>query len=192
MNRKRFLGYLLDILLLSLITTMIYLIIPQNQNVATLEKELDTANTSFFNEEIDLTTFVNRYADITLDLTKANAIYTVADICFIIIWFIGIPLNNNGQTIGQKMMRVKIKRDDNNKLTFNDLFLRALIVNGIWTTLISLAITYTLSSMGYFIVASIISFIQTFIILISCVMIVNSNDARGIQDKISKTHIEEV
>lgn len=191
MNKKRILAYLLDILLLGLIAYIISLFIPTSQSIINLEKELVNADNEFFNGTINFQTYFNRYASINYDLEKLNLLERISDIVFIIIYFIGIPLNNNGQTIGQKLLKIKVVSNEG-KLNFNQLLLKSFIINGLLFSLIAAASIYVLNDKIYFIFTSTLSFIQLGLLLATLLMMVNRKDKKGLQDLISKTSIEEV
>lgn len=188
MNKKRFLAFLLDMIILGFISWLIYMIIPDNQNIINLEKELDTVSNNFFNQIINFKEYFNQVVSINYDLSKQNALYSILDIVLIVIYFIGLPLNNSNQTIGMKTMKIKI----NGEVNFNNLLIRAAIINGILISLISIALIYVLSAKAYFIITFVLSIIQSVLIIACLVMIVNRKDNKGLHDILSKTYIEEV
>lgn len=188
MNKKRFLAFILDMIILGFISWIIYMIIPDNQNVINLEKELNIVSNNFFNQTINFKEYFNQVISINLDLSKANLLYSILDIVLTIIYFIGLPLNNSNQTLGMKAMKIKLSGDVN----FNNLLIRVFIINGVLISLLSIALIYVMSAKAYFITTFILAIIQ-FVLMVACIVtVVNSKDNRGLHDKLSKTHIEEV
>src|SRR5574344_796312 len=131
MNKKRFVAFIIDMIILGFISWLIYLIIPDNQNVINLEKELNTVSDNFFNQIINFKEYFNQIVSINYDISKQNILYNLLDIVLIAIYFIGLPLNNSNQTFGMKIMKIKIGGEVN----FNNLLIRAAIINGILISL---------------------------------------------------------
>ena len=49
----------------------------------------------------------------------------------IILYFVVLPLYKNGQTLGKKIFKIKIVREDKEDLTANELIIRNIVVNGL-------------------------------------------------------------
>ncbi|MDD3392910.1 MAG: RDD family protein, partial [Bacilli bacterium] len=100
-----------------------------------------------------------------------------------------IPFCNGGRTLGLHLFNLKIERNNYKKITVLDLFIRCLIVNGLFYLLLSLILCLLLPSNIYFLILSILGFIQFVLVIISLFMIKCNYEQNGLQDVFSQTQI---
>lgn len=188
--KKRLLAYLLDMIILSFIFSGIMTFIPENKNLVVLESELTELNEQYLKNEVNSSVYFNRYASITASLDKELVLNNLFSIVLILGYFVLLPYYWNGQTIGKKIMKIKINKEKES-LGLNDLLLRTFIVNGVASSIISLCFIYILSDFSYFLLTLICSFIQILLVIISVFMIIYRHDGKGVQDLISGTQVVE-
>lgn len=188
--RKRLLAYLLDMLIVSFIFSSVMAFIPENKNLIVLDSELNQLNEQYLKNEIDSNVYFNRYATITSSLDRELVLSNLFSIVLILGYFVLLPYYWDGQTIGKKIMKIKISKKEGN-LNLNDLLLRSLIVNEVAISIISLSFIYILSDFSYFLLTLICSFIQILLVIISIFMIIYRHDGKGVQDLISGTQVVE-
>ena len=188
--RKRLLAYLLDMLIVSFIFSSVMAFIPENKNLIVLDSELNQLNEQYLKNEIDSNVYFNRYATITSSLDRELVLSNLFSIVLILGYFVLLPYYWDGQTIGKKIMKIKISKKEGN-LNLNDLLLRSLIVNEVAISIISLCFIYILSDFSYFLLTLICSFIQILLVIISIFMIIYRHDGKGVQDLISGTQVVE-
>ncbi len=188
--KKRLGAYLLDSIILSIVLGICSSFIPASSNVINLHKQWDMEIDSYLNNEISTKEVINNYSMIAHDIDKEQVGLSIINGFFILIYFVIYPFFNDGQTLGKKVFKIKIKKD-NGDLSMNDLIVRNFIVNGLLTLLVSLALIYILPSMSYFITISILNFIQFILVIVSAFMIIYRSDKKGIQDIITHTSVVE-
>ena len=188
--KKRLGAYLLDSIILSIVLGICSSFIPASSNVINLHKQWDMEIDSYLNNEISTKEVINNYSMIAHDIDKEQVGLSIINGFFILIYFVIYPFFNDGQTLGKKVFKIKIKKD-NGDLSMNDLIIRNFIVNGLLTLLVSLALIYILPSMSYFITISILNFIQFILVIVSAFMIIYRSDKKGIQDIITHTSVVE-
>lgn len=188
--KKRLGAYLLDSVILSIVLAICSSFIPTSSNVINLQKQWDMEIDSYLNNEISTKEVINNYSMIAHDIDKEQVGLSIINGFFILIYFVIYPFFNDGQTLGKKVFKIKIKKD-NGDLSMNDLIVRNFIVNGLLTLLVSLALIYILPSMSYFITISILNFIQFILVIVSAFMIIYRSDKKGIQDIITHTSVVE-
>ena len=183
---KRLIAYLIDIIIISLIISIIGLLLPNigiNYN-----HDLNLLNESFLKGNITMHQFLSDYAYLSYIIDKSNVTFTALNLCIMIIYFIIVPLINNGQTLGLKLLNIKI----NGKINIKNLFIRNILTIGLLYTLISIIIVHVLNFKYYFITMTILGFIQFLLVIISIFMIIYRKDEKGLQDILSNTYIEKV
>lgn len=184
---KRFIAYIIDIILIAIICSILNSIAP-NKKVEEFNHELNVYNEQMLNHEIGFREYISDYTKTSYKIDKANVLENGIGIMIFIIYFIIVPIINGGYTLGLKIMNLKIS----GKLGVKNLFIRNIITVGILYMIISVLIIHIFNYKYYFILMSILSFIQFLLVIISVFMIIYRGDKKGLQDVLSNTFVEEV
>ncbi|MBE6143993.1 MAG: hypothetical protein E7169_00240 [Firmicutes bacterium] len=183
---KRFFAYFIDILILGIILLLTSKYVLNNDNVKNLNIELDILNENYLNGDVSVSNYINHYAEISYDLDKHSIIYTIVNIIFVVIYFIIMPYLLKGQTLGMKLFKIKVVKEEG-KLTLNDLFVRNLIINGLGYMIICLLLIYLLPALPYFIIMMALGLVQLVLIIICAIGIIKNNNNLILQDKLTNT-----
>lgn len=189
--KKRLLAYTIDILILGVIIAIVGYIIPESLNIRVLNNELSNINEMFLNHTINIAIYLKRYAIVLHSIDIERAIYGIINSFFIILYFVIYPYFKNGSTFGQSVVKIKVVGEDNELPTLNNLLWRNIIINGLGYMLISLALLYVVPSLSYFIIVSILGFLQLMVVIISIFMVIYRKDKQGLQDIYSNTFVVE-
>lgn len=185
---KRFLAYLIDIILVGTIMGIISAIFT-TKNATVLSNQFLELNEQVINTKLDFGIYYSRVADITLSLDRANFMINIINCVIIILYFVVLPLYKNGQTLGKKIFKIKIVREDKEDLTANELIIRNIVVNGLLNTFLAFCLVFLLSGFEYFTITSILGFIQFVLVVVSACMIIFRKDKKGLHDIITKTKV---
>lgn len=183
---KRLVAYILDAIIVSLIFSFLTMFIKESNNLINLNNQLNTISENFINKTITMKEYFNQYSSIEYLVNKEMFLQNLFSLILMIGYFVILPYYYNGQTIGKKMMKIKIVKEDD-KLTINDLALRSLLANGIAMTFIELALIFLIKDTAYFIAISILSFIQFLLVITSIFMILYRKDKKALHDIVCKT-----
>lgn len=183
---KRLGAYILDAVIVSLIFSVLTMFIKESNNLINLNNQLNTISENFINKTITMKEYFNQYSSIEYLISKEMFLQNLFSLILMIGYFVILPYYYNGQTIGKKMMKIKIVKEDD-KLTINDLALRSLLSNGIAMTFIELALIFLIKDTAYFITISILSFIQFLLVITSIFMILYRKDKKALHDIVCKT-----
>lgn len=192
MFKKRLLAYIIDILIVGLIASVIGAIIPTNQNITNLSNELININNNFMKEEINVTTYINQYSGVTYNLDKELFLSNLIGVIVYIIYFIVIPMYNNGQSIGKKLQKIKIVKKDETEVGANELIIRYMFMTGIGVSILSMCLVFILKDLNYVIGISILGFLQFLVAISSIIMVLYRNDKKSLPDLIAGTKVIEV
>lgn len=185
---KRFLAYLIDIILVGTIMGIISAIFT-TKNATVLSNQFLELNEQVINTKLDFGIYYSRVADITLSLDRENFMINIINCVIIILYFVVLPLYKNGQTLGKKIFKIKIVREDKEDLTANELIIRNIVVNGLLNTFLAFCLVFLLSGFEYFTITSILGFIQFILVVVSACMIIFRKDKKGLHDIITKTKV---
>lgn len=183
---KRLGAYILDAIIVSLIFSVLTMFIKESNNLINLNNQLNTISENFINKTITMKEYFNQYSSIEYLISKEMFLQNLFSLILMIGYFVILPYYYNGQTIGKKLMKIKIVKEDD-KLTINDLALRSLLSNGIAMTFIELALIFLIKDTAYFITISILSFIQFLLVITSIFMILYRKDKKALHDIVCKT-----
>lgn len=186
---KRFFAYIIDIFIVLVIANLITMFIPISEKTQDYYKELQTTQKKMYDKEID----VKEYTDIVLEdnynISKGTVLISLTSIIIYILYFVVYQVYNNGQTVGKKLMKIKVKSITDELLSINTMLFRALIIYGIAANIINLILILLLKKELYLSISNTINIIQSLIVIISVFMILFSKQKRGIHDIITKTEV---
>lgn len=187
---KRLLAFIIDSIIVTLIFTLFTYFIPESKNVETLNKQIGEVSEKFLNEEITNLEYFNQYGILAHSLDKEMFLPSLLNFVLLIGAFVIIPYYSKGQTIGKKLLKIKLVKEEGD-LSINDLIIRNVIINGFGYTLVGLTIMFLVNDNVYFITISILTFIQFLLVIISAFMVLYRHDKKGLQDIICKTSVIE-
>jgi len=192
MFKKRLFAYLIDIIILSIILAFIGLLIPASSNMSNLSNELISINDNFSSGSIDSITFINQYSGVAYSLERELFLTNLLNVVVGIIYFIVYPLYNGGQSLGKKIIGLRIVSNDDSDVSSNSLLVRYLFMDSIGTTIISMCLIFVLKDLYYISCESILSFLQFLVVIISIFMVIYRRDKRSLPDLIAGTKVIEV
>ncbi len=178
---KRALAFLIDTLIISLILVIIYFFIPYHDYANELNKIIE----SLLRDEISVRTYFVEMANVYQTAQQKDILLGIINLFLVIVFFIIVPYFKS-KTIGQAINGIKIK---SKKLTIAQLFIRAIVVNSILVTIITLASVNLLTPIPYMVLVFVLSIVQLVIVVKSIFMILLNSDNRGLQDIWSNTEI---
>ncbi len=188
--KERLGAYIIDVWIVFLVTSLIATFVDFNQDkVKVLNAEIDELTSRVLNNEISFDTYFGEYASIAQDIDRNNAIYNVVNAFVIIGFFIVIPYFNDGMSIGKRILKIKVVRDDGELLSLNNLVIRNFITTSLAYMLISLSLLYITPIMFYFWIILFLSFMQFLLVILSAFMVIYRRDKRGLHDMLAHTSV---
>ena len=182
---KRFSAFVIDAIIVMMITSVVTLVIPENTNVTKLNEELVSISEDYIEGKI------NKSAPLTYRIDKENFILSIVDVVITLLYFVVFAFVKGGQTLGKKLIGIKVEKQDGT-LSINDMIFRTFIINGLLMSLVCLVLLFTTKDLSYLYSVSIVGFIQIILILVSCLMVLFRKDNLALQDIITKTKVVEV
>ena len=127
-------------------------------------------------------------------LNKSYKINNIIYIALILLYFVGVNLLTNGQTLGKKVMKLKIvnNSDEYTKVSTFNYFLRALVLyNPLYYLMVLLGVEL-MSANSFYNWMIVWSNIQNYLQIIIMIMILARVDNRGLHELLSKTKVIEI
>ncbi len=189
MFSQRVLAFLIDLVLLSIICSLITMFVPVNDTATKLYEEQNRVLEGYVDGSVSMEEYVNQMVDLGYDISRQTVIVSIVTIVISLLYYVVYPCYNNGQTLGKKLMKIKIKKTNDTELSMNDLLIRSMINNSILVNIINVILVLFLSKNLYLSTSSLVSFIQYLVLIISLIMIAFTKNAQGLHDKVCKTEV---
>lgn len=189
---KRLGALIIDMIIVSTVVSMFTFFVNNNSNYEKLTKEYSDVMEQAMDKKTspkEYKKLLSKASDISYDLSKQTVVVSFISLTMYILYFIVFQFYNKGQTIGKKLMKIKIESNDGKDLTMNQLAVRSLIINSILANLILLAVIILGSKDVYFVSSTTVSMIQYIIIFTTAIMILFRKDKRGLHDVITNTKV---
>lgn len=191
---KRIGAYLIDSLIITIISTaMASLIIsPQNEKLYTkYNTQASDAYFSLIKKDISTTEYGDIMNSISYKMDRYGITYSVVSAVCLTGYFGLYQFINNGQTLGKKVFKIAIKSQvKNRKLTISQVMTRAIINNSIYVPTLTTLLVLILPAKNYYIYNQTVQYFGMIVLYTSAFLVLFSKDGRGIHDRITKTRVE--
>ena len=187
---QRFVAFMIDLILVSFITSLVTAIIPTNSSIDKLYDQQVKIVENYTAGKITMQEYVNQLVDINYDIAKQTGIITLVSIAISLLYYVLYVYKNDGQSIGKKMMKIKIQKKDKDKeLTMTDLLFRTMILQGTLVSIIGFCTILFLDKDTYLATNSLLNLIQYSILIISFFLVAFTKERQGLHDMVAKTEV---
>lgn len=186
---QRFIAFLLDIFILSSIASLISYPFLDAKSIDKLNKNSSEVIEKYTTGEIDMNTYVDEAKGISYQLSQKQGVISLVTLFLSVLYFIVYQYYNNGQTVGKKVMKIKVVSSTDKEITMNSFIFRSLIVNSILVDMISFAIVIFGNETAYFYGVAICGIIKYTLLLICGFMAMWSKSGMGLHDRIAHTTV---
>lgn len=189
---KRLLAFILDILIVSLVVTLLSYIPFLNPNRdAYSEKynELVNVYEQVEKNEISQEEYNEAAIPISYELYRLNIPTILVDIVCSLLYFGVLPFFMDGQTIGKRLFQLRVVSANDKPLNIVNYLLRAVVLRNILISLALLAVIYFMDASNYYNVYQNVNLVGYIIMYINLFMIVMRQDNRGLHDFVANTKV---
>lgn len=189
---KRLLAFILDILIISLVVTLLSYIPFLNPNRdAYSEKynELVNVYEQVEKNEISQEEYNEAAIPISYELYRLNIPTILVDIVCSLLYFGVLPFFMDGQTIGKRLFQLRVVSANDKPLNIVNYLLRAVVLRNILISLALLAVIYFMDASNYYNVYQNVNLVGYIIMYINLFMIVMRQDNRGLHDFVANTKV---
>lgn len=186
---QRFIAFLLDIFILSSIASLISYPFLDAKSINKLNKNSSEVIEKYTTGEIDMDTYFDEAKGISYQLSQKQGVISLVTLFLSVLYFIVYQYYNNGQTVGKKVMKIKVVSSTDKEITMNSFIFRSLIVNSILVDMVSFAIVIFGNETTYFYGVAICGIIKYTLLLICGFMVMWSKSGMGLHDRIAHTTV---
>lgn len=188
MKFKRFIAFIIDMIIVSFISSCIFTL--------PIFNDYNTSYTTYINEYTN-TLLNGGSSDITKDelndyqyeFNKVSSPLLIIKLATTFIYFCIFAYINKGSTLGQKIFKLKVAKEDNQELTTLLFVIRGVLKTNLLFDTISLFCFFLLSKESYLSINSTISNISLVVIFFIVGLMIFRSDERGGHDLLCKTKV---
>lgn len=186
---ERLVAFLIDVILISIITSIFSVVVVNSSNYNKLLHESSKLINQSAEGKIERDTYISRASDVAYDLSRETAGLTIISLAIYISYFMIYQYKKDGQTIGKKIMKLRVVSNDERKLSMNNFAIRSLIINGILVDMMKLSITLLGTKDIYFLSIRILEPINYILLFAIAMFVLIRKDNRGLHDIITNTKV---
>lgn len=191
---KRVMAYLMDFLFITILVSFIVNIKIINPYLDKYREAYDKYNKLIIDvNENKLDTESDEYktkmVDLTYDLNKYRVVSASISSILFLGYFGALQYILNGQTLGKKIMKIKVTSVSDKKLTILNFLTRSVILNNILFSIILIVGVYVFNKNNYYNLSLIITYIELLVMSLIVLMIVLRKDNRGLHELITNTKV---
>lgn len=187
---KRSIAYLIDLIIVSLLASLITLIfIGNNTKNVNYTTELLSLRDQLSKKEITEEAYIEKSNDLTYLNSKSNVGMTLTVVGVSLVYYVILCYFCNGITLGKYLMKLQIVSNKDKKLNMLNYLIRGLLINLILMYTLDSVLVLTLNKESFVAVYSIISYVLTLFLLATLLFVMYREDGRGLHDIIAGTKI---
>ena len=189
---KRLGAYFIDILIVTIISVSISSIKSINyqyDNYNNLYNEMVDVTKKFQNNEIEDEEYNKKLTNLSYKIEKNSTVTTVISIACIIGYFVIFAYSQNGRTIGKRVFKLQVIKNNEGSLSLINYFLRSLVLNNLFFTIVRLICIMVMSKSTYITSVNVLNNIQLIVQIIIVLSLLISKEGRGIHDYIAGTKV---
>ncbi|MBQ2639591.1 MAG: RDD family protein [Bacilli bacterium] len=186
---QRVIAYIIDGMIIALVATLISFPFYDATNMEKLNKSSSDLAEKYMNKKINSKTYISENIDINYEVSRKSGVVSLVTIFLEVLYFVCYQLYTKGQTLGKKLMKIRIIDKDDNNLGMNQLIYRSLIINSIFINLIIMCLVIFADKNVSFYGTMTLNLVQYIIMFVSAIMVIFTKESIGLHDKICNTRV---
>lgn len=189
---KRVLAYIFDVVLLSLLGSLLSFLPILNPNRVTYSEkynELVMVREQYVNNEISVEEYEQAYIPIAYQIYQLNTYAVIIDIVCVLLYFGIFQFFFQGQTLGKKIFQVRVVGSDGGSVTLVQFLLRTIVLSNILISIMLLLIVHFMNAENYYSIYNNVNLVGSIILYITLFMALVRRDGRGLHDFVGNTKV---
>lgn len=186
---KRMGAYIIDMILVLLVSSMFSNISAINPNIDNYEKVYNEYNEYISKNTQNLNNNDPALVELSYKLSKEGIYITFINLVVTVLYFVVFQYFNNGQTIGKRIFKIRVVPNEGKKLKFWNILVRALIINSIVVSALSIISLKVFSMETYTNINQYLQILDMSLLFVSIGLILFREDGRGLHDFLGNTKV---
>ncbi len=182
---QRLFAYFIDYLIISVVFSLFALSF-NTTKLTSINDEINNTMNEIVNisseEEQNLDDLNNKLIDLQYEYQQESKLASGISLLITFAYFTVFQFLNKGQTIGKKLLKIKVVNKEEKEPSFITMFLRTFIVQGILTTGLSLIGIFVLNKELYMETYFILNSLMSIFVVVCALMVLYRKDRRGLHD----------
>lgn len=153
------------------------------------KKEYKKIKKEYEDYEDTYTKSVKKY---NYELSKNLIVSTLISIALIIAYFGIFQYSMNGQTLGKKLMKLRVVKNKEGNLNILNYVIRCVILNGVIFNAILIICVYLFNYKDFYTANYIVSNVSSIVEILILMMVFMNKDGRGLHDYLAGTRVIEI
>ena len=162
---QRLVAFIIDMLFVTVVASLLAGPFIDSEKIQKYEKQETEIMEKYTKQEISPEDYLASYESVYYKLTRDTGVLSIITILLEVIYFVVYQLFNGGQTIGKKIMKIKVI-SENGDLDMNQMIYRSLLSNFILVNILTFMFLLFTSRNVYFVASLLLQGIQYIIILV--------------------------
>ena len=189
---QRVAAYLVDIILIGILVTLLTFWIPESEKYKAAMKEKDEISDLYVNKEIDTNEYIDSMYAARYVIEKEIVVKSIITIVVTFAYFATFAYYNNGQTLGKKLLHIKVVNNDGKEVSHLQLALRTLIINEVFFSTVSVIMLFFIKSDQFFYTIGLVELVQSLVVIVALIMVMVRKDKKGLHDMLCQTKVVQV
>ena len=186
---KRFAAYFIDMIIVSILASIISVVFVNNTKYQNASKELMTLTEKYTKNEITKDEYTKQFDELNYTMTKENVDVTIINCSVGLVYYVILCYFCHGITLGKYLMKTRIISSKDKELNMGNYLLRSLFVNLLLSNILSVVLVSLLDKSSFISIYPKVSNVLTLFMLASVVFMMYREDGRGLHDMISGTRV---
>ncbi len=183
---SRLAAYIIDFFILTILVSVICSALPVKNN--DINKEITEIANKMINNEIAPEEYYKEYKTLLYTNEKEGLVETGISLLLTFGYFIVFQYMNNGQTLGKKLLKIKVVDNETKKpTTIIRGLLRSIFIFNILSSSYSILLIKILSKNTFITGHMILTDVESIVALICIIFVLYRKDGRGLHDLVANT-----
>lgn len=143
-------------------------------------------------DEVNLEEKLDDMKTIVYDVNDFGSLYFSIEVIVMLGYYVIFQYFNKGQTIGKKLLKIKVVSKDDGELSLGNLLLRSIIFYGIIFTILNMIMIQITGVSAFYNIYTILGLLNILITYGTYFMVIFRKDERGLHDIIASSKVVEV
>lgn len=184
---KRLAAYFLDVMFVTIIASIVSVGISNDKYQKAYEEYEDIRN-KYMAQEITVGEYLEQFAPVYYDMQESSVIVSTITLLLSIAYFVVFQYLNKGQTLGKKILRIKVLENGKDP-SLKAIIIRTIIIDSILSGFLGIILLYILNKNNYYFGYNIVSTLEMIFVFISALFILYRKDKLGLHDIIAHTEV---
>ncbi len=189
---KRVGAYLIDFLVITVVSsalTYISFINPKHEEYMKINEEYTELLDGYYEGEVKLEEFSEKTRELSYDMNKTGYVYVIGNIVITVLYFGVFQCITKGQTLGKKLLRIKVVSNKEGKeLKLYNYLIRLVILNGVILNCLTL-VAICFNRETYYSIYKVAANIDSILMIAIFVSVMLNVEGRGLHDIVAGTKV---